>query len=59
MFLAELGHESQNRNVPHLTGNDPEGVKFPYKKQHNRNHNPVGVEFQKNNIKQITKPIRA
>jgi hypothetical protein len=26
-------------------GKDPEGVKLPYKKRKNINHNPEGVEF--------------
>ena len=33
MFLAEIGHESQNKHDSQLTGNDPEGVKFPYNKR--------------------------
>ena len=30
-----------------IVGKDPEGVKLPYKKLNNINHNPEGVEFLK------------
>jgi hypothetical protein len=40
MFLAEIGHESHNEHDSQFTGNDPEGVKFSYKKQHNDKPQP-------------------
>jgi len=40
MLTAEIKHETHSINDSQFTGNDPEGVKFPYKKQHNEKPQP-------------------
>ena len=40
LLTAEIKHESHIKHDSQLTGNDPEGVKFPYKKRYNDNPQP-------------------
>ena len=58
-LTAEIKHESQNKNDQSKPRMTLKGSNLHTKNTTTINHNPVGVEFRKNNSKQITKPIRA
>jgi len=40
MLTAEIKHETNSINDSQFKGNDPEGVKFPYKKRYNIKSQP-------------------